>query len=338
MTERSKQEIAVAPAARNGFSLISDEKLLQLYSTMLKCRMIAEQVGIYLRQSKFAGNGYPAAGQEAAVVGVAIDLLPEDIVVSSHHDLIANFIRGVPLDRILFHLFALAAIPDKGRLAPARANDPPPSEFAPPAAIAEQLKITNGAALANKNGKNGKIAVSFLDGGAASLGSWHDALNFAGVHNLPIVFVRQNNGPVEPGSMRALTETEDIALHAQACGIPSIAVDGNDVVAVYRVASESIARARLGRGPTLIDSRTDHQCGHTGSDLSKGANPVKPERWAAGGPLLSMEKYLTGKGLFSEEFKLGVAAGFGRELEAAFEAAESPSPARTKLPARLPSD
>jgi TPP-dependent pyruvate/acetoin dehydrogenase alpha subunit len=322
MTAKNKEEIAVAPAAKNGFSLISGEKLLQLYSTMLKCRMISERAGAYLRQSKFAGNGYPAAGQEAAVVGVAIDLLPEDTIAPWHGDFITNFIKGVPLGRILCNLFALAASRDKGRSASARASDPPPNEFAPPVKIAEQLNNANGAALANKTGKNGKIAVSFVDGGAMLLGSWHDALNFAGVHDLPIVFVCKNYGPVEAGNMRAPSETVDIAYHAQGCGLPSITVDGNDVVAVYRVASESIARARLGRGPTLIDCRTDHQCGHLGSDLITEANAGKPALWEANCPLLSMEKYLTSKGLFSEEFKRGVAAGFSRELEAAFEAAQ----------------
>jgi len=303
MIPKSKLQTAAAPAglqpANNGFSLISNKKLLQLYATMLKCRMLDERmlektkldkhIHIPLSQGKVTANGFSALGHEAATVGVAIDLHPEDTVSPSHADLITPFIQGEPLENVLSRLDAGTG---KACSAPAWLNS------------------ATGAALANKTSKNKKIAVALSRLASAPRDSWDEALHFAGLHQLPILFVWQNGlgpGPVspEPQIKAPKREDGDVALKAQVYGIPCIAVDGNDVVAVYRVASESIARARQGCGPTLI------QC----------------KRLQADDPILNMEKYLIGKGLFSVEFRKQISVSFSRELEGAIEmAGKLPSP------------
>jgi TPP-dependent pyruvate/acetoin dehydrogenase alpha subunit len=122
---------------------------------------------------------------------------------------------------------------------------------------------------------------------------------------LPILFVCQNSLPTKPGSLKRQTRVEEIA--AQACGFPAIPVDGGDVMAVYRVATEAIAHARKGNGPTLIECRAERSKAHD--------------------PILKMEAYLTRKCLFSEKLKLEVATSFTKELDAAIEAAKaSPFP------------
>lgn len=249
---------------QNGFSLISNEKLLALYSTMLKCRMIQGRIRILFRQNNFTGNHSPAVGREAAAVGVAIDLAPEDTVAPPPGDLIPCFINGLLLEE----LFGGLSHP-----------------IAPSPGIAARLKIAVDAAMANKLNKNNKISVAFSTGEPASLGPWHQALSFAGLHGLPMIFV---------------SWMKSIPLKTKACGFPAITVDGNDAVAVYRVASEAIAHARKGNGPTLIEC----------------------QRWKAGDPILTMEKYLIRKGLFTKDYKAEVAAAFNEELDAAIELAE----------------
>ena len=101
-----------------------------------------------------------------------------------------------------------------------------------------------------------------------------------------------------------------------------ITVDGNDVVAVYRVAQEAIARARRGQGPTLIECKTYRWYGHSEIDPAKYRDPEEVERWKAKDPIANMEKYLTGKGLFSAEWKQEIVDGFNKELDAAIEIAE----------------
>ena len=99
------KELAEAPAAAaNGTGLISNEKLRQLYATMLKCRTLEERARVLFKQSKFTGNYYAAVGQEAAAVGVALDLRVEDTIGPSHRDFITGFIKGAPLDKMLCHL------------------------------------------------------------------------------------------------------------------------------------------------------------------------------------------------------------------------------------------
>ncbi|MGA9670703.1 MAG: thiamine pyrophosphate-dependent enzyme, partial [Terracidiphilus sp.] len=210
-----------AVSAENGFSLISNQKLLELYAAMLKSRMLEERI-----KAKRAGNlnGHgeastpwqPARGREAASVGVLIDLVSEDTVASHPGSHIPLLLRGVPLSE-LFATFARS----NGHSSPAGTS----------------LDLVIAAAQANKASKNRKVAVAYPDPGAASRRSWQEALSHASLHSLPVIFISHSAH----------------ALKAKPVDCPSLPVDGHDVVAVYRVASESIARARQGRGPTLIE-------------------------------------------------------------------------------------
>ena len=271
MTTSTNEQSAAATAGNNGFSLISSVKLLQLYATMVKCRKLAERAHALFPQGKLDINA--AIGQEAAAVGVAIDLLPEDTVAAAPRDLIVNFIHGEPLNLLFARLSSRAAQPD-------------------------QFKLALSAALANKTAKNGRIAVAFSSDDSAPSGLWREALSQAGTLQLPILFVCPTQLSPQPQHRKQQTGGEEIA--AQVCGIPCIPVDGHDVVAVYRVATEAIAHARKGNGATLIECSFDRSTAHD--------------------PFLKMEAYLTRKGLFSVGWKRKVATGFTRELDAAVEA------------------
>ncbi|MGA3263179.1 MAG: thiamine pyrophosphate-dependent enzyme [Terracidiphilus sp.] len=277
MKTKSKEQ---SPCVHNGFSLISNQKLLALYSTMLKCRMIEERIRILIKQNRFTGNGYAALGQEATAAGVAIDLLPEDTASAFPGDLIPLFIKGLPLEKLFARLFSASR---------------------PSTTIAAQLHIATGAALANKASKNKKIAVVFCSRECTSHSSWQEALNSAGVHALPILFVSRSTLPAPAASFDPQTKATRMRLKTKACSFPTITVDGNDAVAVYRAACEAIAHARMGDGPTLIECL-----------CWKDGDPTLNDD-----PLLSMEKYLMRKGLFKEEFKRKIAAEFSRDLDAA---------------------
>lgn len=279
MTSKSKKQSA---AAGNGFSLISDEKLLALYARMLKCRMLLERVQALVKSGD-------TVGQEAVTVGAAIDLLPEDTVCSAQDGLMVKFLKGIALDTIFRDL-------------PAGANS------------TDEVRLATDAAMANKTEKNGKIAVVFSGAGLALPESWHEAVKFAGNEKLPVLFVCQSgmrSGPPQAG----LEERPK----ARTCGFPAITVDGNDVVAVYRVASEAIAHARMGHGPTLIECTTYCLSGPP----EAAPQPQDGTRWKADDPILNMEKYLSGKGLFSEELKRQAALGFSKELDAGLNAAQN---------------
>jgi pyruvate dehydrogenase E1 component alpha subunit len=256
----------------NGFSLISNEKLLALYSNLLKCSMMEERARILLKKRKLPISCLGPALQ-AAAVGVAIDLFPEDTVITFPGDLVSLFVKGLPLGELVRRLLNPAS---------------------PPPTAAAQLRLAASAALAHKEEKSGKLVVVFNLAKTDSQGSWSRALRSAGARNLPIVFVSRKSLPTEPANSNPRPSKRDIALAANPFGFPAIAVDGSDVVAVYRVACEAIAHARKGNGPTLIEPAN--------------CAPVAD-------PILIMEKYLASKNLFSQEWKLKVLAGFATELD-----------------------
>jgi TPP-dependent pyruvate/acetoin dehydrogenase alpha subunit len=224
-TTATMQEFA---AANHGFSLISNRKLLALYSAMVECRKITEQAHSQAKGRRAADS---ILGHEAAAVGAAIDLLPHDTVAPA-----------------LWPDAALKAINPAPSIAPA---------FSP--AI---RKAANGSQ---------QVALFFSSGKSAEQVAWLTAITQAINQNLPILFVFLNRAEtsVAPAVGKAAS------MKRKGHALPVIHVDGNDVVAVYRVASESITHARKGHGPTLIDCR-----------LSLPADPLK-----------NMRNYLIGKGL-----------------------------------------
>jgi len=281
-TTKMKENPAAAAvlAGNNGFSLISNEKLLQLYSSLVKCRMIEERVEALLERRQLAGRGIVAKGLEAAAVGVAIDLLPEDTVVASAPDFIVNFIKGDSLANVVSSLIASVV-------------KPKPFERMNPALV---------AAMANKTEKNGRIAVAFHSEEPGASADWHEALTKAAADRLPMLFVSRSSLATGPAIGEVQSRRKASDLKARQYGIPAIPVDSSDVVAVYRVATEAIAHARKGNGATLIDCVT-----------------CSSEPAAEIDAIAKMEAYLRRKGLFREALRREVAAGFSRELDAASE-------------------
>lgn len=330
MATKVKEPVAAAAdvksASNGGKPLISNEKLKQLYSTMVKCRLFEERARTLKKQARFKGNYYAAVGQEAAAVGAGIDLRPEDTVAPSHRDFILGLIKGVPLTAMFSQLYGRSTSPDKGRSAPAHGGYAPLNIITPASTIAAQLNIGTGIALANQMKKNDNVVVAFSGEGSTSLGFWHEALNFAGVRNLPIVFVCQNNLWAESVSVKLQTKVDDISLKATGYGFPGITVDGNDVIAMYRVAQEAISRARTGGGPTLIEAKTYRWYGHSEIDPAKYRTAEEVEEWKAKDPVAAMERYLTGKGLFSTEWKQHFTEEFVKQMDDAIEVAEKAPP------------
>ena len=277
----NKQGAAAADAAlegENGFSLISNDTLIHLYANLLKCRLLDERVEGLVRQRTAAADHAAAAGCEAANVGVAMDLTDEDGLSSVDDGVLLDFLHGVSPAGVIRSLRAHGT---------------------PAMGLGAQLHTAMGAALAHKTKKNGKVVVVFWREG--SLPSWLDALEIARANGLPMIFVCVTSLTGAPESRTKRTNAASSTNEVPGSGLPNITVDGNDVVAVYRVAHESIGRARLGRGPTLIRCE---------------AFRVKGQR-KAHDPIANMENYLRGKGLFKREIKKQTVEDFTRELDAA---------------------
>jgi TPP-dependent pyruvate/acetoin dehydrogenase alpha subunit len=321
------REQPVQRTSGNGVPQLEPELLKRLYYYMLKCRMVEERARLLFRQGKFAGNYYAAVGQEATEVGTTIDLLPEDTIAPSHRNFVTHIMKGTPLKYMYAQLFARKTSPDQGRSSPAHCGYAPLNIITPSSTIAAQLNIGTGVALAYKMQKRNNVVVALSGDGATSLGFWHEALNFAGVQKLPILYVIENNLWAESVPLSLQTAVEDLSQKAQAYGFPGITVDGNDVIAVYRLAREAIERARTGGGPTLLECKTYRWYGHSEIDPAKYREPREVEDWKARDPLPRMERYLQKQGLWAEPWKREIVTQINSEIDEAIQFAEdSPYP------------
>jgi pyruvate dehydrogenase E1 component alpha subunit len=245
---------------------------------MLKCRMLEKQA--LTQRNGFIGP-HAAMSQEAAAAGVGVDLLPEDTLAPSHQGLIQCFVKGLPVNRI----FSKPG---------ARSPFAPLNLISPKFSLSVQLDRVIAAAIANKKCRNKKIAVAFCGHVSASPSLLHETIRIAGKRNLPMLLICHND------------TDEDICQQAEASGFPGVTVDGDDAVAVYRVATEAIAHARRGSGPTLIECRPWPL-----ATLKSGKRSKPIDR------IFNMETYLVRKSLFDKKFKSAVIAAFRRELDAA---------------------
>lgn len=317
--ERNAADHTELQAANNGFSLISVEKLLQLYTAMVKCRILEERASALLQTRVSGGANLACIGQEAAAVGVAIALLSDDTICPSHLDFLVSFLRGASLDAMFQPLIERSTSPDNGHFPSAHVDSAFSNTAAPAAKLAERFDIATQAGLANKADKNGRIAVAFLGEETTSLSAWHQACKAASAEQLPILFVCPNSLEDALRGLSLQVAVEDLQREAQVFGIPCITVDGNDVVAVYRVASEAIAHARRGNGPTLIECKMVHWGGHVETyPAHSGFNGAVQS--SAHDPILNMEQYLRNKRLYSEDLRQKTIENFKEELDAAIEA------------------
>ena len=295
MASKTHRAVMEPEVEKNGTS--SNELHLNLYKMLVKCRMADEKARILFRQSKFAGNFFSGVGQEATEVGTAYSLRDDDWIAPSHRDWTANIIKGVPLKLCFAQLFAKTTSPDRGRSAPAHMGYGPLHIITPASSIAGQLNVGTGVALGLKKLGKDSVVVSFFGDGATSFGGTHEALNFAGVHRLPIIYVCQNNLWAESVPLRLQTALTDLSDRAKAYGFPGISVDGNDVLAVYDVATEAIARARDGQGPTFIECKTYRWYGHSEIDPAKYRSKEELESWKKRDPVATFEAKLLAEGV-----------------------------------------
>lgn len=306
---------------------LDPEVLRRLYYYMLKCRLIEERIRVLFRQGKFAGNYYAAVGQEATEVGATLDLLPEDTIAPSPRNFVTNIMKGTPLGLLFAHLYGRTTSPDQGRSAPAHCGYAPLHVITPASTIGAQQAIGTGIALAYKMQRKPNVVVALSGEGSTSLGLWHEAVNFAGVHKLPIIFVIENNGYAESVPLALQTAVEDLSVKAAGYGIPGVTVDGNDVVVVYTAMREAIERARSGGGATLLECKTYRWYGHSEIDPAKYRDPAELESWKTRDPIPAMERYLASQNLWADTWKQELTVEIKREIEEAIAFAEgSPKP------------
>ncbi len=272
--------------------VIPEELLLKLYRAMLLGRRFDERLLNLQRQGR-VGTFAPITGQEASQLGAVAVLSPSDWMAPSFRETAAELWRGRSMESVMLSYGGF----NEGGQAGADSRTLP---VAIP--VASQVLHAVGIAWAIKYRKKDDVAMAFLGDGGTSQGDFHEGMNFAGVFQTPVIFVCQNNQWAISVPRAKQTRAQTLAQKALAYGMPGIQVDGNDVLAVYAATKEAVDRARSGGGPTLIECVTYRMMMHTTADDPKRyRKDDEVEGWRKRDPLVRFQKYLTDKGLLSEE-------------------------------------
>jgi TPP-dependent pyruvate/acetoin dehydrogenase alpha subunit len=330
MASKNNRAVMEPEVEKNGTP--SSDLHLNLYRMLVKCRMCDEKARILFRQGKYKGNFYSAVGQEATNVGTAYSLKKDDWIAPSHRDWTSDIIKGAPLKFCFAQLFAKTTSPDRGRSSPAHMGYPELHVITPASSIAGQLNVGTGVALGIKKLRKNDVVVSYFGDGATSFGGFHEALNFAGVHKLPIIYVCQNNLWAESVPLRLQTALTNLSDRAKAYGFPGVTLDGNNVLEVYDAAQKAIERARGGQGPTFLECKTYRWYGHSEIDPAKYRVKEEVEVWKKKDPVATFEKQLLEKKVLTDAKKTQIAAEITQEINEAVDFAEqSPYPDASEL-------
>jgi pyruvate dehydrogenase E1 component alpha subunit len=290
--------------------------LKRIYRAMLLGRRLDERMVRLQRQGRI-GTFAPIKGQEASQLGSVYTLRPTDWMVPSFRETAAMLWRGWPIEKMLLFF---AGYLEGGQPAPDQRDLP----ICIP--VATQVPHAVGLAYAAQYRNEDSVVMVYFGDGATSEGDFHEALNFAGVWHVPVVFVCQNNQWAISVPLKKQTHSRTIAQKALAYGIPGIQVDGNDVLAVYTAAREAVERARAGDGPTLIECVTYRLGVHTtADDPTKYRSNEEVAEWERRDPLTRFVAYLRKKRLLDEGLEQAVDAEIAAGV-ARFEATAAADP------------
>ena len=259
-----------------------DRALLLRYMLLMR---LSEERGLTLyKQGKVPGSFYDGCGQEAVSVGAAFTLGPRDRMCILHRDLGAHFVRGVTPDRYLANYMGREGGVTGGKDGNMHFGDRELGCVGMVSMLPDMAQVATGMALSFKMRSEPRVAMTFFGEGSTANGQWHEAMNFAGIHRLPVVFVLENN-QFAYSTPTDLEFAVDPVQRAKSYGFPGVSVDGNDVEAVFEVARVASDRAREGEGPTLIECHTMRMHGHGAHDDMSYVPDEMLEEWSRRDPI-----------------------------------------------------
>jgi pyruvate dehydrogenase E1 component alpha subunit len=280
---------------------LSKEVSLRMYRQMQMTRFYDER-GMLLQRQGRIGFYVPSFGQEAIQIGTVAALKQNDWIFPSYREPGVFISRGASLFDMLCNLWGNASDVCKGRQMPNHYSFSDLRLFSVSSPISTQVIQAVGASLASKLRKEKDVAITYFGDGGTSENDFHTGLTFAGVMKTPTVFICTNNQFAISVPTSKQTAAERIADKAIGYGMPGIAVDGNDVLAVYSATQEAVDRARRGEGPTLIECVTFRMGPHSSSDDPTRYRDSKMfDAWAKRDPIHRFRQYLEAKKLWDQK-------------------------------------
>jgi TPP-dependent pyruvate/acetoin dehydrogenase alpha subunit len=303
------------------------EDLLGIFRNLVLTRGVEERGHTLYKQGKIPGSFYTGRGNEAAAVGVATAMNPEDVGTPLHRDMGVHVVRGVEPWRIIAQYMGRVDGPTKGKDGNVHMADARLGLIAMVSHLPAMLPVAVGCALAFRIREEKRVAVGWFGEGASARGDTHEAMNLAGVRRLPVVFICDNNQWAYSTPTHLEYASENVADRARSYGFDGVVVDGTDVLAVYRESKRAIEKAREGGGPTLIECQTLRMEGHAVHDDAFYVPKELFEEWAKRDPIERFRAWLKENAELSDEEEEEIRGEVKKTLNDAIRRAEeSPMP------------
>ncbi|HEX7733837.1 MAG TPA: thiamine pyrophosphate-dependent dehydrogenase E1 component subunit alpha [Ktedonobacteraceae bacterium] len=297
--------------------------LLQIYYFMRLTREMEERTRKLFLQGKIVGGVYTAQGHEATTVGAAMVLRDGDCIVPQHRDLGMHLVRGTSPRAVMCQWLARGNSPALGRDGQVHIGDMHHGIVPMISLLGESLSVGCGIALTLKRFKRSGVVLASCGDGATNTGQFHEALNFASVQKLPIVFVIENNGYAYSTPSHKQFAVKDLADRAKAYAMPGESVDGNNVLEVMTAVGNAVENARNGQGPALIECKTFRVRGHSEADKADYVPPELRAEWLKKDPIKRFEEYLQKKKILTAARKDEIEASIKAIINDAVDFAES---------------
>jgi len=300
-----------------------------LYRSLLEIRLVEKRAYDLFVQNLVKGTSHLALGQEAVAAGFAVAMRPDDYTFCTyrgHHHTLA---RGAPMVGVLGELMGRKCGLMGGKGGSMHLTSVRHGVMGSYAIVGAHLPVAAGAAWSAQYRGSGQVAVCFFGDGTTNIGAFHEALNFAVVWKLPVIFVCENNLYMEYTPIHEVTAVADPAAgRAPAYGIPAEVIDGNDVLIVWDAVRRAAERARAGQGPTLLEAKTYRHFGHSRTDPASYRPAAEVEQWLSRDPLDLARARLRALGVLDESVAAADerAAATVAEAVAAAKAAPEPDP------------
>jgi len=308
---------------------LNEDVLLKMYFTMVKIRDFENAITDVYSKGLMNGLAHLYIGEEAIATGVCVNITSKDYAVSTHRGHGHLIAQGADLKKMMAEILGKKDGYCKGKGGSMHIMDASKGILGAIGIVGAGIPIATGVAYSAKYQGTDQVAVSFFGDAASNQGTFHESINMAAAWKLPVVYVCENNLFGISVDLRKVTGNPNIADRAFGYGIPGVAVDGNDVLEVYRVTQEAFTRARKGEGPTLIECKTYRQKGHHIGDPGNAYRLKKElEAWKKRDPIKTFETRLIEEKFATKEDLKNLEEEARQLIKAAVQFAEnSPFPA-----------
>ena len=290
---------------------------LEIYRRMTLISQNDEAIRKTIRTGRLVTPYYSPKGQEAIPSAVSVCLRDDDQIATIYrgvHDMLA---KGIPLEDLWAEQAGRVTGACKGRGGPLHVSHPGSGVMITTGIVGSSMPVANGLAWAAQLDGSDRVVVAYFGDAASNIGAFHESLNMASLWKLPVIFVCQNNGFGEHTRYDRSTSARQISDRAVGYSMPGVTVDGNDPFAVYTAATEAVARAREGGGPTLIEAKTFRFFGHVMGDPDNYMDPAVKKAAMQRDPTKLFRDHLIGTGVASAETLDEMEQDIDKQIEAA---------------------